>query len=160
MKGRILLAIALLLGCCTPDFAFAAEAWGACGAVSVATAVTTGANQNIASGQSKCFYFNGTEDSDVFHVLAPTALICLDPDVATEGNDGVAEVMPRFCHTGVTTASVNRCLAILDVSLDGTTGADLTQNACKRVARGSYYIENTAGASTDEAVVSIQGEGP
>lgn len=160
MKGRILLAIGLLFLLTAPSIAIAASAWGACGAVSVATVNTTGANQNIAAGQSKCFYFNGTEDSDVFHVLAPEALICLDPDVATESNDGVAEVMIRHCHTGATTCSVNRCIEILDASLDGLQGADGTQNACRRVARGSYCIENTTGASTDEAVVSVQGEGP
>ena len=143
-----------------PSASEAAEAWGACGAVSVATAVTTGANQNIAAGQSKCFYFNGTEDSDVFVILSSTALICFDPDVATEGNDGAAEIMIRYCHTGVTTASVNRCKETLDAPLDGTDGAAGTQNACARYGRGSYYIENTTGASTDEAVVSIQGEGP
>ena len=158
MKGRILLVIGLLL--LLPSASEAAEAWGACGAVSVATAVTTGANQNIAAGESKCFYFNGTEDSDVFHVLAPTALICLDPDVATEGADGVAEVMIRLCHTGATTCDVNRCKETLDVPLDGTDGADGTQNSCKRRPRGSYCIENTTSANTDEAVVSIQGEGP
>ncbi|MCK5439423.1 MAG: hypothetical protein KAI97_05740 [Gemmatimonadetes bacterium] len=159
MKGFII-GLWLLLMVCLPGIALGAEAWGACGAVSVGTVNTTGANQNIAAGQSKCFYFNTTEDSDVFHVLAPTALICLDPDVATESNDGDAEVMIRRCDPGVTTASVNRCGAILDVPLDGLTGADGTQNWCKRVARASYYIENTTGAGDDEASVTIEGEGP
>jgi hypothetical protein len=140
--------------------ALGASQWATCGYATVALAAasnTSSANGKITREESECFYFNSTEDSRVFRVTADTALICLDPDVASEGAAN-AEVMVRYCHAGATTADVNVCIEVLDAALDGTVGASVTQNACVRVTGGSYYIENSVDAAADEAVVSIQGE--
>jgi hypothetical protein len=160
---RLLLIICFVL--LLPWVAHAADGsqWAKCGAASVAAAQDAtngwqaGADQNITKGESACFYFDGTENSDPFHVLTETALICLDPDQGSEGAAN-ATVMIRHCHTGVTTYDANTCIEILDAALDGTVGSAATQNACVRVPRGTYAIRNVATASDDEAVVSIQGE--
>jgi hypothetical protein len=87
------------------------------------------------------------------------ALICLNPDTASESADAT-EVMIHYCPIVPTTGpDVNNCMDILDAPLDGTIGADDTQNACIRVARGSYWIEvTTPPAASDNAVISVFGE--
>lgn len=156
----IVLGLLLLTGLMMPASALAASQWAPCGVATVALAAasnTAGANGKIVKGERECFYFNADEDSDVFHVMADTALICLDSNVADEGASGAA-VMIRRCNTGATTYDANTCIEILDSALTGLVGAAGTQNACIRVSRGSYVSVNDTTAGTEEAVVSIEGE--
>jgi hypothetical protein len=154
-RGLLLLMAPLLL---LPGAAWGAAAWSKdCSAASVAASSTTGADRRIAAGELECYRFNDDTDSAVFIVLAPTALICLDPDVTTEGA-ATAEVMIRRCHAEATTVSVNTCFATLDSSLTGATGGSATQDACERYGPGVYYIEVTTSAGGNEALVSIKGE--
>jgi hypothetical protein len=154
MKRLILcIVFAMLL----PSVSEAASAWGKCGALTVATATSVGADRIIGAGQSECFYFNGTEDSDLFFIVTDSALIQLAPDVGAAGG-GAAAVMIQRCQAGVTAYDSDRCLDILDVPLDGTAGSPSTQNAAVLVGRGTYAIRNSVDAATDEAIVSVEGQ--
>lgn len=154
LRTLFLLALAFLL---VPGVAGAASIWAKCGAVSVATADSDGADRHIYSGQVECFYFNAAEDSAVFVIATKEALVCLDPNVASAGADN-AEVYFRYCPGYVSAYDANLCIRTSDDPLDGTQGSSGTQNACQRLGRGQYVIENSTSAGTQEAFVSVQGE--
>jgi hypothetical protein len=120
--------------------------------------------KRISPGTLACYEMDAANYADMTKTFTVDheALICLNPDVDTEGADDV-EVMPRHCVAGLannaTAPNVNECLAILDASLDGTTGGARTQNACIRVGQGIYYLDVTAPTGAEDvAVVSVRGE--
>lgn len=129
--------------------------WYRCGS-------TKKAKSTIGPGVASCYGIDNTDSdskSKTFYVV-DTALICLDPDTATDGADA-AEVMILRCPAGLgdNAPSDELCIDILDAPLDGTAGAAATQNACVRVARGSFWIEvTTVPAASDTTVISVEGE--
>jgi hypothetical protein len=149
----------------------AAPAWAACPTSGDAACFTNcrGAattNTNIDNSKSRvCYVFDSTasaatDDSELFSVKSRSALICLNPDTASAGAD-VTQIKVRKCHGGTkpTSNPENECIDLNGSAMDGTEGAAVTQNACLRVAAGSYYIDiTTAPAAADNAVVSVQGE--
>ena len=163
MRRWILLALAA----CLVALVFAASEAGA----GTDHALWTNCNPDVQTaitdthvnrrGQTICWEFDDTvTDSSSFLVTSETALICLDPDIAAAGA-ATAEVMPRRCHIGYKPVSnpTYQCEAILDASLDGTAGASGTQNMCRRVGPGVYYLDVTSANTGDKAaVVSIIGE--
>jgi hypothetical protein len=146
-----LLILAALLG-----LLFAAEAWAAAFGFSNCRTVSITPPTINKAGLVACYEFDDDTDSGRFTVVTPSALVCLDPDITTEG-PATAEVMIRRCHSGAA-ISLNECFAILDASLTGATGGPATQNSCARVGPGAYYIEITTSAGGDDAIVSITGE--
>lgn len=148
----VIVALALIAGPATST-----SLWADCdGSASVTTAQAR-TDRSIDPGETGCFHFNAAENSPVIHVFSPAALICLDPDVTTEGAD-TAKIMIRRCTPGVVVYDANRCTEILDAALDGTVGSSGTQNACDRVPPGAYVIVNDTSAGTDEAIVSFEAE--
>jgi hypothetical protein len=155
MRKRILILALLLLA--MPALAADESAFGQCGMLGAASAPNDSAYLTISRGGASCFYFNADDNSPIFRVVADTALICLNPNLATDGS-ATGEVMIRKCLPGVTTYSANHCMSMLDASLDGTAGASATQNSCLRVSRGKYIVVNTTSTGGHEAQVSIEGE--
>lgn len=153
---RLILLLGLLL---VAGPAHASSVWHWCSSASVTAATASGRapDTTVTTGTTKCFYFNADDNSAVIKARAPNTLICLDPNVASDGAD-VAEVMIRLCPGGVSTYDANLCLPILDASLDGTGGSATTQNACLRVGPGDYVVVNTANGTPDESFVSFRGE--
>jgi hypothetical protein len=106
------------------------------------------------------FETEGASDSDVIRVSSLWALFCLNPSDDAEGPVvGGATVWIRRC-AGEVTANDFNCPRVHDAVLDGTQGGPDTQNACKRVPQGRYYIEAaTAGAAAGEnPYVSVEAE--
>jgi hypothetical protein len=130
--------------------------WVECGS-------TRAGPKQISKGTLACYEIDATDYADMTtsFTVGNQALICLNPDVDTEGADD-AEVMIHYCPIGLATGvapNVNACFDILDSPLDGTTGSPDTQNACVRVPAGVYWIEvTTAPGAGDEAVISVRGE--
>lgn len=111
------------------------------------------------AGEMACWEFDDATDSTPFTVRAGTALICLDPDITTEGI-AAAQIDIRRCHRGNKPAASpeNECFVITPTPLTGASDA-ATQLGCLRVAVGTFYIDVTTSAAGDDAVVSILGEG-
>lgn len=128
--------------------------WVECG-------TTKTGEKTINPGENSCYEIDATDNnsmSKAFNVEI-AAKVCLDPDTATDGADA-AEVMILYCPPGFGgTPSDEVCFDILDAPLTGATGAADTQNVCKRVGPGAWWIEvTTAPAAGDNAVISVQGE--
>jgi hypothetical protein len=153
MKKLLILATALGL-------LLASDAFGATlGFSNCRSKAISPPNMNKA-GLIACYEFDDATDSGQFTVVTPTALICLDPDIAATGTS-TAEVMIYQCPTGAKPAAnpTYGCHAILDASLDGTEGGSTNQNACVRVGPGAYYIDVTsADTNSKDAIVTITGE--
>jgi hypothetical protein len=98
-------------------------------------------------------------DSRIFRVGTNTALLCFDPDIATEGT-ATAEIFFRYCPNGIMPGSSpeNQCFTLTTIPITGLTGQAGIQDACERVGPGTYYFEIETGTSTEDARVTIQGE--
>jgi hypothetical protein len=113
------------------------------------------------AGEQACYEYDDATDSGGFIVVTPTALLCLDPDIAAAGT-ATATVIPRRCHIGYKPSSnpTFQCEATVDgTGLDGTPGAEGTQNMCVRVSTGAYYFDVAAGGTGGkDAVMTITAE--
>lgn len=163
---KLLLFTLLLLA--TPAWA---ESWsGTCQFASDNLTPTNPTRWLISNGVVGCYRFvdsDSTSTSDIIIVQAESALVCFDPD-NTDALTDTARVTVHRCVTGVGggTGSVNTCVDTGgfddNATLDGTEGPDRTQNACKRVGPGAYFIRVTAActkAASNYCEVSIKGEG-
>lgn len=123
------------------------------------TAGTTITNFQIQTKSVKCWEYNGDDDTPAVSVTAVSALICLNPDLATEGA-ATANMMIRRCDYGRKPSSnpERSCGTVLDLALTGLGGAAGTQNSCIRVGPGVYYGESTVGSGGESAVLSFTGE--
>lgn len=152
MRLCITLALALLMA--SP--AYAINGWTKCGATASA-----GTYPAVASNTCMEFRFDSSVGSSaIFRVNAEEALVCLDPDIAQVGALGSAAVMVQRCTdlTDSSSLTANNCDDILAAALDGTPGAAGTQNACVRVARGTYRLVITAAGGGETALLTVQGE--
>jgi hypothetical protein len=95
-----------------------------------------------------------------FIVGAKEALLCFDPDLATEGA-ATAEINFRYCPNGKMPAAnpENECFALSTIPITGITGSAGIQDSCERVGPGLYYVEIETGGSSEDSRVTIQGGG-
>lgn len=152
--GIVLLGLAGLVGDLTPNAYAATLGFSNCRGTAIPPPTMR------KRGEQACYEFDDATDSGGFVVISPSALLCLDPDVAAAGTS-TAEVMIRRCHIGFKPAAdpTHQCEGILDASLDGTAGASATQDMCLRVGPGSYYFDVTsADTNGKDAVMTMTAE--
>ena len=101
-------------------------------------------------------------DTRVFHIRAKSALICFNPDTAASEGADAAQIKIRNCSSGTKPAANPEysCHSITTAAITGVTGSAGTQDACQRVATGTYFIDFIDdGGAGDTPQVTIQGEG-
>ena len=150
---RIIILIALLAFLALP--ASATQVWTDCNGGTSGNLITVTAYQLL------CLDFdeNDSGDSRIFRVGANTALVCFDPDIATEGvKDGKVNI--RYCPNGKQPAASPEleCIALSTIPITGIEGSAGIQDACIRVGPGTYYVEITTQTGSEDARVTIQGE--
>jgi hypothetical protein len=150
-----LLAALLALFVATP--AAATITWTNC------SGGTSGNLVQVTKYEVLCIDWDDTDTGDTRHFIvgSKTALLCFDPDLATEGAS-TAKINFRYCPNGLLPAAnpENECFALSTIPITGITGAPGIQDACVRVGPGLYYVEiETGGGSTEDSRVTIQGEG-
>jgi hypothetical protein len=120
----------------------------------IAAGVTACLDCTDAAGADDCV------DSRKFDVTADSALICFNPDTATEGADN-ASIRIRHCSTGLKPAASpeDSCHSITTNVITGITGSPAVQDACHRVPPGAYFIDFVSdGTAGDEPQITFRGE--